>query len=256
MEFEEFEARAQALFEGIPPEYLGGVAYVIVSPDTVPHPEMPEVYTLGECATGELDLGGDGPEGYRSGVHLYHGSFRRVAEMDPEFDWDEELKETILHEIRHHRESAAGEDALEDFDYAADENFKRRDGAAFDPLFYRSGEPAGEGAWEVDGDLFVERRLDAAEFERMEEVVAEVAGARVSLPRPERLGDVSFLYLDGFGEGRGETAVVLVRRRGAWESFRTLFRGDAPEVLEWTVEAEDWWIEEDGAAAESGAPLA
>jgi hypothetical protein len=235
------------------------VEYVIVSPDALPHPELPEVYTLGECSTGELDLA-DGPEGFRSGVHLYHGSFQKLAELDPEFDWAGELEETLLHEIRHHRESAAGEDALEDFDYAADENFKRREGQPFDPLFYRSGEPVEEGAWEVDHDLFVERMVDTATFDGMEEVVAPIAGARVSLPRPERLGDVSFLYLDGFGDGRGETAVVLVRRRGAWESFRSLFGSEPPEVLEWTVEAEDWWVEgeegEEGAEAGPGVGLA
>jgi hypothetical protein len=260
MEFQAFERRARELFDAIPPEYRGGVDYVVVSPDAVPHPELPEVYTLGECSTGELDLGGDAPDGLRSGVHLYHGSFLKLAELDPDFDWEGELWETLTHEVRHHRESAAGEDALEDFDYAADENFKRRDGKPFDPLFYRSGEPAEHGGWEVDGDLFVELSVDAGEFDGMREVVAEVEGVRVSLPRPEALGDVSFLYLEGFGEGRGETAVVLVRRRGAWESFRSLFRREEPEVLEWTVAAEDWWVEGKGGVAEAeredGAPLA
>jgi hypothetical protein len=48
-----------------------------------------------------------------------------------------------------------------------------------------------------------------------------------------------------------------VRRRGAWESFRSLFRSAAPEVLEWTVEADDWWVEEEaGGARDTGAPLA
>lgn len=256
MDLEEFDRRAHALFDSIPAELRGGVEYLLVSPDALPHPELPEVYTLGECSTGELDLGA-GPEGFRSGVHLYHGSFAKLAELDPEFDWEDELRETVLHEIRHHRESAAGEDALEDFDYAADENFKRREGEPFDPLFYRSGEPVEEGAWEVDGDLFVERLVDADAFPEMEEVVAEILERRVSLPRPERLGDVSFLYLEGFGDGRGDTAVVLVRRRGAWESFRSLFRSSAPEVLEWTVDAEDWWeTGEPGGAEDSGASLA
>lgn len=254
MDIDAFARRAHEIFDAIPPEYRGGVEYVEVSPDAVPHPELPEVFTLGECATGELDLGMEGPEGMRSGIHLYHGSFARLAALDPEFDWEGELEETIVHELRHHRESAAGEDALEDFDYAADENFKRREGLPFDPLFYRSGEPEGEGAWEVDGDLFVERVVDAAEWESLEEVTAEVAGRAVSAPRPEALGDVSFLYLEGAEGPRGETALVLVRRRGAWESFRSLFRSDAPQVLEWTVDAADWWYadgEEDG-----GAPLA
>ncbi len=255
MDFDRFEHRAHEIFDAIPPEFRGGIEYVQVSPDAVSHPELPDVYTMGECSTGELDLGMEGPEGFRSGIHLYHGSFARLAELDEAFDWEGELHETIVHELRHHRESAAGEDALEDFDFAADENFKRREGLVFDPLFYRSGEPVGEGAWEVDGDLFVERVVDADEFASMEEVRVEVDGRRVSAPRPEALGDVSFLYLEEAGEGPGEVAVVLVRRRGAWESFRSLFRSAAADVLEWTVEAGDWWAEGD-AGAEAGAPLA
>jgi hypothetical protein len=248
MTFAEFERRAHEMFDGIPPEYRGGVEYVAVAEEAVPHPELPEVYTMGECATGELDLGFEAPDAVRSGVHLYYGSFRAVAEQDPGFDWEGELYETITHEIRHHRESTAGEDALEDFDYAADENFKRREGRPYDPLFYRSGEPLDEGAWEVDGDVFVEQAVSLDEFGRMEEVQATVAGRRVSLPRPEGLGDVCFMYLEGFGDGTGETAVVLVRRRGTWESLRGLFAREEPEVLEWSVEPEDWALLDDPSA--------
>ena len=241
MNYAEFERRAHEMFESIPAEYRGGVEYVAVSRDRVPHPELPDVFTLGECATGELDLGMDLPEMTRSGVHLYFGSFRALAEIDEEFDWEGELWETLTHEIRHHRESTAGEDALEDFDYAADENFKRREGMPFDPLFYRSGEPAGDDAWDVDGDVFVEVRMDAHDFASRDEIVVSLADERVSVPRPEGLGDVCFLYLEGYGDGPGETAVVLVRRRGTWESLRGLFRRDEPEVLEWTVEPGDWF---------------
>jgi hypothetical protein len=245
MNFADFERRAHEMFDAIPPEFRGGVEYVAVSEDAVPHPELPEVYTLGECATGELDLGFEVPDAMRSGVHLYWGSFRALSEQDADFDWEGELYETLTHEIRHHRESTAGEDALEDFDYAADENFKRREGVAYDPLFYRSGEPLDEGGWEVDGDVFVEVSVDAREFERMQEVRATVAGRGVSLPRPEALGDVCFMYLEDFDDGPGETAVVLVRRRGTWESLRGLFAREEPEVLEWSVEPGDWLVDGD-----------
>lgn len=245
MTFAEFERRAHEIFDSIPLELRGGIEYVAVSEDAMPHPELPEVYTLGECATGELDMGMDTPETLRSGVHLYYGSFVALAELDPDFDWEGELHETVVHEVRHHRESTAGEDALEDFDYAADENFKRRDGQPFDPLFYRAGEPLDEGGWEIDGDVFVEVELSVDEFAHLDEVRAMVHGRRVSLPRPESLGDVAFMYLEGFGEGPGETAVVLVRRRGFRESLRGLFKRDEPEVGEWTVEPEDWFLVED-----------
>ncbi|HEU4456358.1 MAG TPA: hypothetical protein VFR81_25045, partial [Longimicrobium sp.] len=95
------------------------------------------------------------------------------------------------------------------------------------------------------GDLFSEVELTAEEFARMDEVVTVVAGRHVSLPRPERLGDVAFMYLEDFGDGPGETAVVLVRRRGFRESLRGLLSRETPEVAEWTVEPEDWFLVED-----------
>lgn len=247
MNFADFERRAHEIFDGIPREYRGGIEYVAVSEEALPHPELPEVYTLGECATGELDLGMEAPEEMRSGVHLYFGSFQALSEQDADFDWEGELYETITHEIRHHRESTAGEDALEDFDYAADENFKRREGLAYDPLFYRAGEPLDEGGWEVDGDVFAEVTLSAGQFDRLREIEADVAGRRVSLPRPERMGDVCFLYLEGFRDGPGETAVVLVRRLGTMESLRGLFHREAPEVVEWSVDPDDWYLVSDDA---------
>jgi hypothetical protein len=238
MEFREFERRAREIFDDVPDELRAGIEYVSVSEEAVRHPEHPDIYTLGECATGEYDLGYEIPTTYRSGVHLYYGSFRRLAEMDEGFDWEGELWETIVHEIRHHREWLAGEDALEAFDYAADENFKRRDGEPFDPLFYRSGEAAGEGRWTVEGDLFIERVLSGAEFEALEELHVRLGEDEVSVPRPERLGDVHFLYLEDVPEALGDVALVLVRRRSGWEALKGAFGGGAPEVLETAVGAD------------------
>jgi predicted Zn-dependent protease with MMP-like domain len=237
MSFEACERRAREIFDAIPDEMRHGVTYLVVSEEAVPHPDVPDVYTLGECATGEYDLGFDAPGVVRSGVHLYHGSFVKLAELDPEFDWEAELEETIVHEVRHHRESTAGEDALEDMDYAEDENFKRREGQPFDPLFYRAGHPVAGDAWEVDGDLFVERVLDTAEFERDPELTVTVEGEELVVPRPERLGDVHYVYLDGLYEDEAaDVALVLVRRRSGWESLRGLFRRREPEVLESSVD--------------------
>jgi hypothetical protein len=232
MNFRQFERRAREMFDSIPGEYRAGVEYVSVSEEAVAHPEFPDVYTMGECLTGHYDLGYEMPETYRSGVHLYHGSFARLAELDEDFDWEGELWETLVHEIRHHRESLAGEDALEDFDYAADENFKRRDGQPFDPLFYRSGEPAGPGRWAVDHDVFIERVLSAAEFGAAEAFTVELDGTSATVPRPDALGDVHFVYLEDVEAARGDVALVLVRRRGAWEALKAAFSPRAPEVLE------------------------
>jgi predicted Zn-dependent protease with MMP-like domain len=244
MTYEEFERRAREMFDEIPAEMSHNVDYLVVSEEAVPHPEIPDVYTLGECATGELDVGMDMPESVRSGVHLYYGSFAKLAELDEEFDWEEELWETITHEIRHHRESTAGEDDLEDMDYAEDENFKRREGQPFDPLFFRSGEPVAVETWRVDGDVFIERTFDAAGFERAAEIEVMIGEHTVSVPRPEKLGDVHYVYLDGlFDDDTRDVVLVLIRRRGTWESLRSAFSRKEPEFLESAVD----FAEEDGA---------
>lgn len=240
MTYDQFQRRAEEMFDTIPLDLRGGIEYVAVSRDAIAHPDLPDVFTMGECATGELDLGMDFPAETRSGVHLYYGSFKALSEVDPDFDWEGELWETLTHEIRHHRESTAGEDALEDFDYAADENFKRREDVAFDPFFYRAGEPLDGGGWDVDGDRFAEVTVDARQWAAGDAVEAAIDGVRVSLQPPEEVSDVAFLYLEAFGAGPGETAVVLVRRRGAWEALRGLFSREAPDAREWTVVPEDW----------------
>ena len=238
MNFERFERRAREMFDEIPRELRHGVEYVAVHHDALPHPTMPGVFTLGECATGEYDPGIELPEAVRSGVHLYHGSFRELEKLDPEFDWEEELWETITHEIRHHRESAAGEDALEELDWAEDENFKRRDGKEFEPFFYRAGLPVAEGAWEVDGDLFVERTVTADDIDE-EEIAVTIGGDEVVVPIPQPLGDVHFVYLEDAWDGDFDVAVVLIRHRGAWEQFRGLLSGRRPEVRESVLELDD-----------------
>ena len=192
-----------------------------------------------------LDLGLDLPASTRSGVHLYYGSFRALAKLDPDFDWEEELRETVLHEVRHHRESTAGEDALEDLDGAEDENFKRRDAKAFDPSFYRAGEPVADGAWEVDGDLVVEVEISAREFADTDEVELTVGGEEVVVPLPDRLGDVHFLYLDGHWSDDHDVAVVFVRKRGTWEQLRSLVSTRAPEVLQSSIDFADVRLDEE-----------
>jgi len=235
MDFATFRRRAREIFDSIPAELRHGVEYVRVERDALPHPSMPDVYTLGECATGEYDVGPD-PGAVRSGVHLYHGSFRELARLDDDFDWEAELWGTITHEVRHHRESTAGEDALEDMDWAEDENFRRRAGKRFDPLFFRAGTAVGDGAWEVDGDLFVQRELTAQELEDELELAVTVDGEDVVVPLPDRIGDAHYLYLDGRWDEARDVALVLVRRQGAWEQLRRLFSRRRAEVLQSSID--------------------
>lgn len=147
-----FEALVRRLAGTIPPAYLDGVVAIDVSPRTVPHPSRAEIFTLGEC----VPVHGEGDE-LTSRVVLYHGSFRALAQLDPDFDWQAEAWETLTHELRHHLEWRAHADQLEDYDWAAEQNFARHAGEPFDPLFFRSGERAGEGIWQVDDDVFIDR---------------------------------------------------------------------------------------------------
>lgn len=232
MTFEEFERRARRVYARIPAELRAGVDALVIEREAVPDPELPDVYLLGECATGEWDAPFDLPDQLRSTVILHYGSFLRLSELDPEFDWDYEIWETVVHEIRHHRESAAGDDALEEVDYAEGESFARREGRPFDPFFYRLGEPVGPGAWEVDGETYLERPIAAAEWARVAEVEVPWDDVVLHLPREGELGDVQFVTLEQRGPRDPAVTVVLVRRQGTWESLTSLFRAAETRVVE------------------------
>jgi hypothetical protein len=58
-------------------------------------------------------------------IFIYYGSFREVLGDAPPGEWEEELRETIVHELRHHVESLAGVDDLsveEEEELAAEED--------------------------------------------------------------------------------------------------------------------------------------
>jgi hypothetical protein len=238
MTFAEFKARAHELYDSIPLDFREGIDGLIVEPSAVPHPTLPDIYTLGECRSEAYPSDFGGPGDVRSFVHLYHGSFRRLSELDDEFDWEEELWETITHEIRHHLEWLASEDALEVQDYVEDQNFARREGEAFDAFFYRSGRDRGGGVFEVDRDLFIERGIrreaDEAEFS------IPWRGHTLRVPRPEPLGDVHFVVIEGDlpDPPPGELVLVLVREQGLGEKLLGLLGGAKPRVLETMADAE------------------
>ena len=58
-------------------------------------------------------------------IFIHYGSFREVLGDAPREEWEEELRETIVHELRHHVESLAGVDDLsveEEAELAAEED--------------------------------------------------------------------------------------------------------------------------------------
>lgn len=229
MTFDEFERRAHEMFEAIPTDFKEGVDGLEVERRAVPHPSLPDIYTLGECKTEQYPGDFGGPGEVRSFVVLYYGSFLRLSRRSDDWDWEGELWETITHEIRHHLESLALEDALEVEDYVFDQNFARREGESFEPFFYRDGRRIGSGSFEVDGDLFIEVDVGPDELEAGT-VRLERPSGRIDVPLPEPLGDVHFLTVDEASDEDGETIAVLVRKKSFLDSVRGALLGRAPDV--------------------------
>ncbi len=239
MRYAEFQRRASLVWEEIPDVYRSGVDGLVLEREARAHPTMPEIYTLGECLTEAYPSDWAGPETTRSVLVLYYGSFRRLAELDPDFDWRYEIWETVTHELRHHLESLAVEDTLEDVDYAVDENFKRLADEPFDPYFFRSGETVAPGVYEADRDIFIEVPY-RAETPPGPWVEFEWDGARHSVGVPGELGDVTFLQVvGGVDLGSRELCLVLVRHRGWLEQLKSVFRPRPPTVVEAGVTAVD-----------------
>ncbi len=99
------ESFPEALFDGL----NGGVN---LQEEAVPDQEFPkgQVYILGEYCD---DLLG-------RYINLYYGSFAAMAENEDwtEEDWEQELRQTLSHELTHHMEGRSGLHALDDKDEA------------------------------------------------------------------------------------------------------------------------------------------
>jgi hypothetical protein len=240
MTFEQFDRRAQEIFASIPAQYKQqGVDGLTVVRDAVPHPSLPDVYTLGECRSEAYPSEFGGPGEVHSIVFLFYGSFVALARLDEEWDWEGELFETITHEVRHHLESLAAEDALEVQDWVEDQNFARREGRPFDPFFYRSGTPVDTNTYEVDGDVFIEGDVKSGDLAGDLVVPITWQGMQLRVPLPPQLGDIHYLTIRGIELRRGDLVLVLLRRRGGWEALRALFASDAPDVRHSEARAED-----------------
>lgn len=218
MRLSDFRALVARLQAEVPREYVDGIVDVDVSAKTVPHPVRADIYTLGECIP--LEWSGSGAD-LQSRVVLYHGSFQALARLSEpgQFDWREEAWETLTHELRHHLEWRASHKALEDYDWAAEQNFARHEGEEFDPVFYRSGESVADGVWKVEDDVFVEG--EPPEF--------VWHGRRYRVPPMTDDGRVRFLVLEGLDEPPPGDAVLVVRPRRRW---RDVMRGRGGVVAE------------------------
>jgi predicted Zn-dependent protease with MMP-like domain len=225
VDFETFQRLAHEAFDAIPEEFREGVDGLTVRPETLPHPSVANVYTLGHCITESYPSDWTGPDTLRSVVVLYHGSFLALAEEDDEFDWEEELWDTLTHELRHHLESLANQDDLEDFDYAMEEAFKRAEGEPFDPLYYRAGTRVAPGLFQVEYDFFLEQFWTQDAFDGTSGVAFSWHGTSREIPRPEVLGDIHYVWIEGLEVGPGTLQLVLLRKKGWIQGLKDLGKG-------------------------------
>jgi predicted Zn-dependent protease with MMP-like domain len=238
MKYEEFERFAHEAYDEIPEEYRAGVDGLVVRRDAVAHPEIPDVYTLGECLTEEHLSDYGSADTTRSVIALYWGSFRQLARKNPDFDWEEEAWETLTHELRHHLESLAGDDALEGVDYAADQTFKRFEDEPFDPWYWQHGDRVAPGLYQVERAWYMEQEWEEEASTSAGSLEIEWRGERFRIPAPDELGDVHFVLLEELPGDQDSVELVLVRRRSWWENVKRVLGGSDTVVLESVAAAE------------------
>lgn len=209
------------LAQDVPQEFRDGIVAIDVSPKAVPDPVRGGVYTLGECIP--LEWSGNGAN-LQSRIVLYHGSFAAVARSHAgAAEWRQEAWDTLSHELRHHLEWRANVDALEAYDWAAEQNFARGEGQAFDPVFYRSGERVAQDVYKVDDDVFIEKNTRDGGRGRGDEVVWH--GRRYRVPMPPGSQPPLFLSLEGLlTPPAGDVIVVVPGRPSVLDLFRDLWR--------------------------------
>ncbi len=160
MALDDFEALAARLWQRIPEALKEGVNALVIEEKELGHPTLGGIYTLGECVTESWPSGYGDAGDVRSELVLYHGSFLALSYEDDALEWEEEIWETITHELLHHREAAAGESALDDMDWATDQNFLRLAERPFDPTFYRAIPADADGIVRLDSETFAEGSIE------------------------------------------------------------------------------------------------
>jgi hypothetical protein len=215
MRLADFEAMVRRLCDEVPEHFFDGIAEVVVSPRTLPHPERSDIFTLGECVPLPVQLG-SGVEGIQSRLVLYHGSFAALASSDEGFDWRREAWETLTHELRHHLEWRAHAPDLEDFDWAVEHNFARHEGEPFDPTFFLSGEHRSDGSYWIEDDVFLDNMVRSMP----DSVTFAWQGRSYRVAPPEGAELPCFLTVEGVSHPPpGELVLVLRRKPGVRDLF-------------------------------------
>jgi Zincin-like metallopeptidase len=208
MRISDFEAMLRRLCTEVPSDFFEGIAEVVVSPRVVPHPERPEIFTLGECVPLPVELGG-GAEGIQSRIVLYHGSFAALGAIQEQFDWRQEAWDTLTHELRHHLEWRARAPDLEDFDWAVEHNYARQDGESFDPIFFLSGQVQAEGEYQVEDDVFIDQLVRAVP----RTITFDWQGRSYQAVLPDGAELPCFLTVEGIQDPPDGDLVIVLRRK-------------------------------------------
>lgn len=236
MDLATFERRALAYWNAIPARYREGVSQVVVEHDAFQDPEtFGEGWLYGMCeADPVVSVVPDAPVVSR--IRLFYGSFVEIAaDEGPDFDWEEELWETLRHELQHHLEWRAGGDEMGEEEELERENERRMNGEPFQVGYHRAGLALGRGAYLADDTLFVETALspDAWAALAHDGLAVTWDGQALSVPPvpPELLeGDVLYLPVDEallarFGPLPWGDACLVATRRPAATAWFTADRG-------------------------------
>lgn len=99
---DEFQKLANELYDDIPEVLFDGLTGGIIIQEHAEQrdDDLPDVYVLGEYVQDDFGLG--------RYIVLYYGSFALLFKGEPAAVWEEELWETMVHEVRHHVEALAG----------------------------------------------------------------------------------------------------------------------------------------------------
>jgi len=268
MTFEEFEAEALRVWEEIPANFKEGIDGIVIRREHLLQEEFEDYYTLGTCSTEPYPSDYRGPETSRSILNLYYGSFLRVAEGDPDFPWEEEIWETVTHELRHHLEHLAEDDETDELDYAMEGSYRRGEGLDFDPWYFQAGVPIREGIYRVERDVYIEVRWRpgkdgaprsmggggwisevgderrsagsrvagrpeaSASLSSGAEVCFDWDGWRWAVPWPEEPGDIHFLQALDLETGGGVLDLVLVKEPGIGDTLKRYIFRTPPVVFE------------------------
>ncbi len=254
MNFDDFESEAYRMWDEIPSEYKEGIDGIVVKREAEAHPEHDDYYTLGMCFTEPYPSGYMGPDSTRSILTIYYGSFHNLADRSPDFSWEEELWETITHELRHHLEFLAEDDALEGLDYALEESFKRRQGEDFDPWYFQSGISIAPGVYRLEYDIYIEREWRRNGPGLEPRVEFDWHGRRWAIPTPEDLGDIHYVWVPGLETGGGWLQVVLIREIGLWERISRFFFRRTLDLVESEAEPKEIGEAPDAPGPDDGRP--